>query len=95
MLYFYFRPQREPLHMIEVQLSVITYFVIEHVNECYGCYYQSHPLLWLNSIGFSLLTQLNKVEFYLFILNPTLLTSPFACYMAKDSTKHIPENIIG
>ena len=51
MLYFYFRPQREPLHMIEVQLSVITYFVIEHVNECYGCYYQSHPLLWLNSIG--------------------------------------------
>ena len=33
MLYFLLRPQREPLEMIEVRMSLIPYVVIEHVTE--------------------------------------------------------------
>ena len=34
MLYLCFRPQKEPLDMIEEQLSVMKSIVIEHVTEC-------------------------------------------------------------
>ena len=35
MLYLCFSPQREPLEIVEVQLSVIPSIVIEHVTECH------------------------------------------------------------
>ena len=50
MLYFWFRPQRESLDMIEALLSVMTYVVVEHVTECHDL---SRPIkflimAWLN-----------------------------------------------
>ena len=50
MLYFLFKPQREPLDMIEVQLIVITSVVIEYVTEW-------HNLLC--SVAFFIMAQLN------------------------------------
>ena len=34
MLDFWFGYQREPIYMIEVELIVMSYVVIEHVNKC-------------------------------------------------------------
>ena len=35
MLYFFFRPQREPLDMIELRLSAMPSDVTEYVTECH------------------------------------------------------------
>ena len=49
-LYFWFRPQREPLDIIEVWLSVVPSIVIENVTECH---------YWSRSTTFFIMAQLN------------------------------------
>ena len=100
MLDFWFRPQREPLDMIELRLSVIISVVIEHMTKCHNL------ISWLGFIDpipwFALISSIlwsDLIDSYFLIqfsyFESDFLPFTFLWKVVKDAPNHIPNNCIG